>query len=254
VKSDTPIYVRPASAEVLAIGRYLAEWIGPATGFELRILTAGEVPAGAVLIEITEIQPGLGDEGYRLTVAPDQVALAAPHPAGLFYAVQSLRQLLPPAIESAVRQPGPWRLPAVRIRDVPRFPWRGAMLDVARHFFGVEDIKRFIDRIAYYKMNRLHLHLTDDQGWRIAITAWPELTARGGSSAVAGDPGGYLTQAEYAEIVAFAQQRHIVIVPEIDMPGHTNAALASIPDLNCDGVAPPLYTGIEVGFSSLCVE
>ena len=128
------------------------------------------------------------------------------------------------------------------------------MLDVARHFFGVEDVERFIDQMAYYKLNRLHLHLTDDQGWRIAIDAWPELAAHGGSTAVGGDPGGFLTRAEYAEIVAYAEQQYVVIVPEIDMPGHTNAALASIPDLNCDGEAPPLYIGIEVGFSSLCVE
>jgi hexosaminidase len=145
-------------------------------------------------------------------------------------------------------------LPAVRIRDYPRFPWRGAMLDVARHFFGVEQIKQFIDRLAYYKLNRLHLHLTDDQGWRIAIDAWPALTTYGGRTAVGGDPGGFLTQADYAEIVAYAAERYIVVVPEIDMPGHTNAALASIPYLNCDGAAPPLYTEIEVGFSSLCVN
>jgi hexosaminidase len=127
------------------------------------------------------------------------------------------------------------------------------MLDLARHFFGPEDIRRFIDRMAAYKLNRLHLHLTDDQGWRIAIDSWPNLTAHGGSTAVGGDPGGFLTQSDYAEIVAYAQQAYIVIVPEIDIPGHANAALASYRELNCDGVAPALYTGIEVGFSSLCV-
>ena len=101
-------------------------------------------------------------------------------------------------------------------------------------------------------MNRLHLHLSDDQGWRIAVEAWPELAIHGGSTAVGGGPGGYYTQADYADLVAYARSRYVTVVPEIDMPGHTNAALASYPELNCDGEAPPLYTGVEVGFSSLC--
>jgi len=253
--TTTSIRVEPGRAEAMAIGRYLAEKLKLATGFDLMVLAAsGAPPPGAITLATSDADPLLGAEGYRLTVTPAQVTLAAPHPAGLFHAVQTFRQLLPHAIESDSLQPGPWRLPAVSIRDYPRFEWRGAMLDVSRHFFGVQDIQQFIDRIAYYKLNRLHLHLTDDQGWRIAINAWPALTAHGGSTAVGGGPGGFLTQADYAQIVAYAQQRYIVIVPEIDMPGHTNAALASVPDLNCDGVAPELYTGIEVGFSSLCVD
>jgi hexosaminidase len=108
--------------------------------------------------------------------------------------------------------------------------------------------------MAYYKLNRLHLHLSDDQGWRIAINSWPNLAIYGGSTAVGGGEGGYYTQQEYAEIAGYAQSRYITLVPEIDMPGHTNAALASYPELNCDGVAPPLYTGIDVGFSSLCIN
>jgi hexosaminidase len=255
IASGTSIYVKGAEPQVLGVAGYLADRLRPATGSELRVVTdADALPKGSILLELTDADPPLGEEGYLLTVTPDRVTLAASRPAGLFYAVQTLRQLLPSAIESTDPQPGPWRLPTVTVRDVPRFPWRGAMLDVARHFFGVEDIQRFIDRIAYYKMNRLHLHLTDDQGWRIAIRAYPELTATGGSTAVGGDAGGFLTQADYARIVAYAQQRYVVIIPEIDMPGHTNAALASLAELNCDGVAPPLYTGIEVGFSSLCVE
>jgi hexosaminidase len=253
--AETVIGVRSGTPEALPVARQLAEALRPATGFGLPVRTAeGEPAPGTILVEITGDDPSLGEEGYRLTVTPERVTLAAPRPAGLFYAVQTLRQLLPASIEADTPQPGPWRLPAVRIRDYPRFPWRGAMLDVARHFFGVEQIKQFIDRLAYYKLNRLHLHLTDDQGWRIAIDAWPALTTYGGRTAVGGDPGGFLTQADYAEIVAYAAERYIVVVPEIDMPGHTNAALASIPYLNCDGAAPPLYTEIEVGFSSLCVN
>ncbi len=249
--SATSITIEAADPDVSAIGRTLAALLRPATGFELQVSTAAST--GGIHLQISDADPSLGDEGYRLTVTPEQVTLSAPRPAGLFFGAQTLRQLLPPSIESAGAQPGPWRIPAIDIRDTPRFAWRGAMLDVARHFFSVPDIERFIDRIALYKMNRLHLHLTDDQGWRIAIHAWPQLTALGASTAVGGDPGGFLTQAEYAEIVAYAQARYIVVVPEIDMPGHTNAALASIPELNCTGVAPPVYTGIEVGFSSLCI-
>jgi hexosaminidase len=128
------------------------------------------------------------------------------------------------------------------------------MLDVARHFFTVAEVRRFIDLIALYKLNVLHLHLTDDQGWRIAISSRPKLAAHGGSTQVGGGRGGYYTQQQYAEIVGYARDRSITVVPEIDVPGHTNAALASYGELSCDGRAPELYSGIDVGFSSLCVD
>jgi hexosaminidase len=145
-------------------------------------------------------------------------------------------------------------LPAVSIRDTPRFIWRGAMLDVARHFFGVEDVKRYIDLISHYKMNRLHLHLSDDQGWRIEIKSWPRLTEFGGRTQVGGSRGGCYTQEQYKEIVEYARSRYITIVPEIDTPGHTNAALASYAELNSSEEAPALYTGTEVGFSTLWIN
>ena len=128
------------------------------------------------------------------------------------------------------------------------------MLDVARHFFGVEDVRRFIDLMSVYKLNRLHLHLSDDQGWRLAIRSWPRLTSVGGRTQVGGGPGGYLTQRQYAAIVAYARARFVDVVPEIDMPGHVNAALSAYAKLSCDNVAPEPYTGIEVGFSSLCIR
>jgi hexosaminidase len=137
--------------------------------------------------------------------------------------------------------------------DSPRYEWRGVMLDVARHFFGVDDVKRFVDVIARYGLNRLHLHLTDDQGWRIEIRSWPRLAEVGGSSAVGGGPGGWYTQDEYAELVAFAAARGIVVVPEIDLPGHVNAALVAYPQLAPAGYSPEPYTGTDVGFSSLDV-
>ena len=126
------------------------------------------------------------------------------------------------------------------------------MLDVARHFFGVEDVKRYMDLMSIYKMNVFHLHLSDDQGWRIEIKSWPNLTQHGGSTEVGGGEGGFYTQEQYKDLVKYAQDRYITLVPEIDMPGHTNAALASYPELNCDGKATELYTGIKVGFSTLC--
>jgi hexosaminidase len=128
------------------------------------------------------------------------------------------------------------------------------MLDVARHFFGVEDVKHYIELLAMYKLNVLHLHLADDQGWRIEIKSWPQLALVGGSTAVYGEGGGYYTQAQYTELVAYAAERFITIVPEIDLPGHTSAALASYAELNCDGEPQPLYTGTNVGFSSLCID
>jgi hexosaminidase len=128
------------------------------------------------------------------------------------------------------------------------------MLDVARHFFGVGEVKRLVDLMALYKLNRLHLHLSDDQGWRIAIRSWPRLTSHGSRTAVGGGSGGRYTQREYASIVSYARERFVEVVPEIDMPGHVNAALSSYGRLACDGVAPAPYTGIEVGFSSLCIR
>jgi hexosaminidase len=142
----------------------------------------------------------------------------------------------------------------VRIADRPRFAWRGAALDVARHFFTVDEVKRYIDLISLYKLNVLHLHLTDDQGWRIAIDGWPKLTTHGGSTQVGGGRGGFYTKRDYLSIVRYARDRYITVVPEIDVPGHTGAALSSYPELNCDDRAPALYTGISVGFTSLCLD
>jgi hexosaminidase len=138
--------------------------------------------------------------------------------------------------------------------DEPRYDWRGAMLDVARHFFTVAQVKRYIDLIALCKINMLHLHLSDDQGWRIAIEGMPRLTTHGGSTEVGGGAGGHYSRQDYTELVRYAADRYVTVVPEIDVPGHVNAAPASDPALNCDGKAPPLYTGTKVGFSTLCTD
>ncbi len=263
VTPNTTILVEPANAEISAIGGYLADKLNPALGGSIRVAphvlpAASDRQPGNFYLTTVGGDPTLGEEGYQLTVTPEWVTLVAYKPAGLFRGIQTIRQLLPPMMKlaqaSMTTPPGGWTIAAGVIRDYPRFAWRGAMLDVARHFFGVADVKRYIDALALYKINYFHLHLTDDQGWRIAIKAWPLLTTHGGSTEVGGGKGGYYTQAEYADIVAYAQQRYITLVPEIDMPGHTNAALASYAQLNCDDKARDLYTGTEVGFSSLCTD
>jgi hexosaminidase len=254
LSSNAKIYVAPGTPEMIYTGRYLADRLNPSTGYNIRVAaTTGTPMGGNIYLTTIGGDPSLGEEGYVLTITRDMVSVVAFQGAGLFRGIQTIRQLLPPSIESATVQPGPWGIAAGMVRDHPRFVWRGTMLDVARHFFTVQDLKRYLDLMAYYKMNRFHLHLTDDQGWRIAINSWSNLATYGGSTAVGGGAGGYFTQAEYSDIVAYAQGRYITVVPEIDMPGHTNAALASYEILNCTGIAPPLYTGIGVGFSALCV-
>jgi hexosaminidase len=196
----------------------------------------------------------LGDEGYELRIAPGGVEVVAGRPAGFGWAVQTIRQLLPAEVAGPAGPSRSWWLPEATIRDVPRFAWRGVMLDVARHFFAPGDVERVIDLAALYKLNRFHLHLTDDQGWRLEIRAHPELTEIGATTSVGGGPGGNFSQREYAGLVAYAARRGIVVVPEIDMPGHTQAALASIPWLNGDGRAPPVATDPVVLTSSLDVD
>jgi hexosaminidase len=230
------------------IGEYLAGILRPSTGYPLPVTAHGASGIRLVLDKGPH-----GAEGYRLESTPRAVTISAATPAGLFHGVQTLRQLLPAAVEKDTVQPGPWLVAGGTVTDSPRYAYRGAMLDVARHFFTVDQVKRYIDQLALYKINTLHLHLSDDQGWRIAIDSWPRLAAYGGSTQVGGGPGGHYTKDDYKEIVRYAASRYLEVVPEIDMPGHTNAALASYAELNCDGVAPPLYTGTAVGFSSLCV-
>jgi hexosaminidase len=247
VSNTTQISIEP-SGELEALGNYLAEQMGEATGTRNVISSASEdQKVGSIRLAL-DGDADLGEEGYELSIASDGIKLSANHGAGLFYAIQTLRQLLPTHHIQNVS------LPALSVRDTPRFRWRGAMLDVARHFFDVEDVKRYIDLIAHYKMNRLHLHLSDDQGWRVEIKSWPKLTEIGGKTQVNGGGGGYYTQEQYKEIVDYARSRYIMIVPEIDTPGHTNAALASYPELNSSEEAPALYEGTQVGFSTLWIN
>ena len=227
-----------ADPALAPVGDYLAESISASTHDIVNLADGGSDAAIAL-----EFDPALAEEAYTLRATEDGIRISAGAPAGAFWAVQTLRQLLSPA--------APWTVPAVDIEDSPRFAYRAAMLDVARHFFPVDDVKRYIDDIALLKINHLHLHLTDDQGWRLEIKSRPLLTEVGSRSQVGTGEGGYYTQDDYRELVAYAASRYVTIVPEIDVPGHTNAALASYAELNPDGNAAAPYTGIEVGFSSL---
>ena len=248
-------------------GQYLAERLGKATGYTLKLGTSNKAQPvkGAILLTTKDANPALGAEGYELTVAPASVVVRAGQPAGLFYGVQSLLQLLPPEVFAAKPVAGvDWKIPCVRIEDQPRFKWRGYMLDVARHFFTKEEVKQMLDVLALQKVNTLHLHLTDDQGWRIEIKKYPRLTQVGAWRAEAGfglDPkasttygpdgryGGYYTQADIREIVAYAEARHITVVPEIEMPGHSSAALSAYPELSCSGgpYTPGTKGGVFLG-------
>jgi hexosaminidase len=251
----TRIYVQPGTDELFSLGQTLAARL--ATGGDgVPVLATGEAPPPGNILLTTAgagAEPALGEEGYELTISSGSVVLSAVQGAGLFRGLQTLRQLLPPEAE-ATPHSGSMELPAGTIRDYPRFAYRGAMLDVSRHFFGVDDVKHYIDLLAYYKLNHLHLHLSDDQGWRLMIQKWPKLATVGGCTQIGGGAGGYYTQAQYADLVDYARRRYMTLVPEFEMPGHTNAALASYPELTCDGEAPPLYTDLGVGFSSLCID
>ena len=248
----TAIRVDRNSAEAKKVGAYLADVLRPSTGYPLPV--TGKGGRDAITLQLGSRDSSLGEEGYRLESGKHGVTITARRAAGLFHGVQTLRQLLPAAVEKKTKQQGPWQVSGGTIKDVPRFGYRGVMLDVGRHFLSVEQVKRYIDQAALYKMNKLHMHLSEDQGWRIAINSWPRLATYGGSTQVGGGPGGYYTKAQYKDLVRYAASRQMEVVPEIDMPGHTNAALASYAELNCNGVAPPLYTGTNVGFSSLCAS
>lgn len=240
------------------LAHQLARDIAPATGFALRV-TSAPVRGAHIALRRDPSLDSLGAEGYVLDVTPERVLVRAPQAAGLFYGVQSLRQLLPPAVLRAARQPGvAWSVPAVRVEDRPRFAWRGAHLDVGRHFMPVDFVKKWIDLLALHKLNTFHWHLTEDQGWRLQIRKYPRLTEVGGcrprtligpfttSEATRrydeSRHCGFYTQDDVREVVAYAAARHVTVVPEIEMPGHAQALLAAYPQLGVypDSVIVPM--------------
>jgi len=228
----------PARAEAAK----LVDLLAPAMGGRLELVEAAPAAASVVHLQLEPALKGrLGAEGYQLDVAPDRIHLVAAEPAGLFYGIQTLRQLLPPAIFSRRNVQGvPWTVPCVRITDYPRFGWRGLLIDPARHFIPKGDVFRFIDAMALHKFNRLQIHLTDNEGWRIEIRRYPKLTEVGSKMdwtlRRGGGKGprrtGFYTQDDIREIVRYAADRHITIVPEIEMPAHTGAAIVAYPRLS----------------------
>lgn len=229
---------------LVGIARYFNTKITPATGFELPIEKHGKIQ-----FNLTD-DASLGEEGYHLQVKHSDIILTAYRPAGIFYGVQSLLQMLPPQIKSGKAQPKDtkWQIPCAEIKDTPKFPWRGLMMDVSRHWFTKDEVKKMIDEIAEYKMNVFHWHLTDDQGWRVEIKSLPKLTEAGAWRAPRvgqwwqrepqqpGEEatyGGFYTQEDIKEVLAYAAERYVRVIPEIDVPGHSVAALVAYPELSC---------------------
>jgi hexosaminidase len=247
--SRTAIWTDRASA---GIGQQLARYLEPATGFTFHVRSEGAPPPGAIVLRRDPTLNRLGAEGYVLEVRAHGVTASAPEAAGLFYAVQTMRQLLPPQIfREAPVGTMEWSMPAVSIEDLPRFAWRGAHLDAGRHFMPKEFVKKYIDLLALHKLNTFHWHLTDDQGWRIEIKKYPKLTDVGAwrkETLIGRQPrdqsqwrfdatphGGFYTQDDAREIVAYARAQFVNVVPEIEMPGHAVAAIAAYPELGVTG-------------------
>ena len=258
-----PITFHGPGSEDLAL--LLAEYLRPATGMEFPVVSS-EAPAGCGIHVVTRTNPppddaGFQEEDYTCRVSETGIVLDAQTPAGLARAIQTFRQILPVKIFSKSLEPGPWPVPCLSIDDKPRFRWRGMHLDVARHFFSVEAVCRFIDLAALHRFNVCHLHLTDDQGWRLEIKKYPRLTEVGAwrSQTLLGHEydrprrydarpyGGFFSQEEMKTIIAFAARRQVTIVPEIEMPGHAQAVIAAYPELGCkpSGVEVRCHWGIS---------
>ncbi|MDL9978962.1 beta-N-acetylhexosaminidase [Microbacterium candidum] len=254
---DATSTIRAHATDAEATAKLAVQLLGTATGLKLATGT-GEGGAHDVVLKIVAGGPA---ESYTLRTGARGATVTGADEAGLFYGVQTLVQLLHD-------RDGQWEAAATDIADHPRFAYRGAMLDIARHFFPVDVVKHYIDGAASLKLNILHLHLTDDQGWRIQIDSRPKLTELASTTSMSGDPGGFYTEADYAEIVAYAASRHMTVVPEIDLPGHTHAIGLAYPEIAEPPVVLPEivqwkqeipvegkpYTGFGVGFSSLKIH
>lgn len=240
--STTPIKA-PKALE--SMGHRLSEYLSPATGIKFPIVE-NETGKRIELVLDPKIK-SIGAEGYRLEINAQRVLITGTTPRGVFYGIQTLRQLLPPTALAKTPQKDIWKVPAVWIEDTPRFEWRGAMLDVSRHFMPKEFVKKYIDTLAFHKLNTFHWHLTDDQGWRIEIKKYPKLTSVGSKRVGTQDGyytenkvdsvpyGGFYTQEDIKEVVKYAADRFVNIVPEIEMPGHSQAAIAAYPELGNTG-------------------
>ncbi|MCI7287554.1 glycoside hydrolase family 20 protein [Parabacteroides sp. AGMB00274] len=254
LKSGMTVYYPAGNEKMQRNAEFLASYVKAQTGIELQV-QAGEGGKGGIVLQL-----GLANdnpEAYQLKVDANQVVISSPSEAGVFYGIQTLRKAVDVAEGSNVE------LPAVEIKDQPRFGYRGMMLDVGRHFFSMDEIKTYIDMMALHNINRFHWHLSEDQGWRIEIKKYPKLTEIGSmrketvighnSGKYDGKPyGGFYTQEQAKEIVAYAAERYITVIPEIDLPGHMQAALAAYPELGCTGGPYEVWTQWGVSDNVLC--
>lgn len=254
LKSGVTVYYPAGNEKMQRNAEFLASYVKAQTGIELQV-QAGEGGKGGIVLQL-----GLANdnpEAYQLKVDANQVVISSPSEAGVFYGIQTLRKAVDVAEGSNVE------LPAVEIKDQPRFGYRGMMLDVGRHFFSMDEIKTYIDMMALHNINRFHWHLSEDQGWRIEIKKYPKLTEIGSmrketvighnSGKYDGKPyGGFYTQEQAKEIVAYAAERYITVIPEIDLPGHMQAALAAYPELGCTGGPYEVWTQWGVSDNVLC--
>ena len=262
INSSTQVVAeKEATAEALK----LIDALAPAMGFGLELAARSKVQDNIIQLELDQGPAHLGDEGYTLIVTRENILIRARRPAGLFYGIQTLRQLLHPSIFRKVKVKGvTWKVPCVQITDYPRFKWRGLLVDPARHFIPRSSLLQFIDTMSLHKLNSLQIHLTDDQGWRIEIKKYPKLTEIGAwrDETLIGHlskrpwrfdgkrHGGFYTQDDIREIVHYASERHINVVPEIEMPGHARAAISSYPHLGvfCEkqkNLAPWTHWGVS---------
>ena len=253
ISTDFSILLNTKNREVQEIGEWLVERFSTVMGFKIPMaaLSKESESSHALILRLGSSDKSLGQEGYELEIKPKIITIEAEEPAGLFYGVQTLFQLYPPEVYSETNVAGAdrWDLPCVKIHDFPRYRYRGMHLDVGRHFFPKAFIKRYIDLLALHKVNTFHWHLTEDQGWRIEIKKYPKLTEIGAyrKETLVGHfrdrphkfdgqrYGGFYTQEDIREIIQYAEKRYITIIPEIEMPGHSLAALAAYPELSCTG-------------------
>ncbi|RYE22437.1 MAG: beta-N-acetylhexosaminidase [Sphingobacteriales bacterium] len=276
ISNKTAIIFANGDENAQKIAALLSGMLRTPTGYQLKVGTRSAkmaAPAGSIYVSTLDKNPQLGDEGYTLKVTPNSIRLQANQPKGLFYGIQSLMQLLPPSVEGKQKTALKWSISAVDIIDYPRFGWRGLMLDVSRHFQTKEMVKDYIDQMAKYKFNTFHWHLTDDNGWRIEIKGMPQLTDVGAWRVQREGPfafmahmdkepgeketyGGFYTQDDIREVVEYANDRYITILPEIDVPAHSLALIASMPNLSCTGLQYNVDPGTAFAFKKdnvLCV-
>ncbi|MCI0515912.1 beta-N-acetylhexosaminidase, partial [candidate division KSB1 bacterium] len=261
LSKEVGLYIPNQNVPLQLIAESLKARIDAASDFKLALIRGDDREGGVkqIIFALDESMENLGDEGYQLIVQPDKVEIIAPKPAGVFYGVQSLLQLLPPEIENAQAERSQWKIPCVKIMDFPRFKWRGQLRDVVRHFHNLDQLKRNIDNLARLKMNKFHLHLTDDQGWRLEIKSLPKLTEIGAWRVDHNDKlwwerpfpkpgekatyGGFYTQEEMKALIQYARERNVEIIPEIDLPGHARAFMAAYPEVSCDGAHYDVASG-----------